>query len=53
MGVFSKWSILEKVEDRLEGQIIGNFNYPFVKDDLDPHLLVYSDRPMEFYVSCE
>ncbi|XP_063691091.1 uncharacterized protein LOC134823528 [Bolinopsis microptera] len=52
MGVFSKWSILEKVEDRLEGQIIGNFNYPFVKDDLDPNLLVYSDRPMEFYVSC-
>ena len=50
--MFSKWSILEKVEDRLEGQIISNINYPFVKDELDPNLLVYSDRPPEFYISC-
>lgn len=52
MGVFSKWSILEKVEDRLEAQVISNNNYPFVKDDTDPNLLVYSDRPPEFYISC-
>ncbi|KAL5248743.1 hypothetical protein ACHWQZ_G017807 [Mnemiopsis leidyi] len=52
MGVFSKWTILEKVEDRLESQIMHNMNYPFVRDEKDPNLLVYSDRPPEFYISC-
>jgi hypothetical protein len=52
MGVFSKWSILEKVEDRLEAEVISNNNYPFVKDETDPNLLTYSDRPPEFYISC-
>ena len=51
--MFSKWSILEKVEDRLEAQILHNVNYPFVRDEKDPNLLVYCDRPPEFYISCK
>ena len=52
MGVFSKWSVLEHVENRLDLQIINNPTFPFEKDESDPNVLVYKDRPPEFYISC-
>jgi len=49
MGIFSKWSILEKVEDRLESQIINNLNYPFTRED--EHVLKFNHRSNQFAVS--
>lgn len=49
MGIFSKWSILEKVEDRLETQIINNLLYPFTRDD--HNVLNFHHRSNRFAVS--
>ena len=51
MGVFSKWSILAKVEERLDSQVLHNPNFPFVEEEHSSSL-VYRDRPPEFYISC-
>ena len=52
MGVFSKWSILEKVEDRLEYMILDNPTYPFIREGT-ANVFTYKDRPPEFYISCK
>lgn len=49
MGIFSKWSILEKVEDRLETQIVNNLLYPFTREN--ENVFKFHHRSNQFAVS--
>eukprot|EP00116_Pleurobrachia_bachei_P009610 sb/3469872/ len=50
MGIFSKWSILEKVEHKLEMEILHNPTFPFTRNEAD-HVLEYKDKSPDFYIS--